>query len=191
MADDVGIESRLAVWRRDRVAACAYRRLEESMRAARHLRASIITHYCGSGSCTFAPDALQCLYLDAGEPLKAALTSRFFHRRRGSAFAPPFGRFLTTVHVRRLVEELVSLHRDAPADPRVRASIGELGHEDAEARARALRALERLGPASSPALLAAAPSCAPGTREQIDALLSDWALTLAAERFFTPGPSAS
>jgi hypothetical protein len=188
MADDRGRNRRLARWRRDRVAACAYHWLGEPMRAARHLRASLVTHYCGGGSCWFAPAALQFLYLEAREPFKAGLTSRSFNGQRGPAFGPPFGDFPTTAHLRRLVAELVALHRDAPADPEIESLITQLGHEAADVRARALRALERLGPVSSPAMFAAARSSAPDTRQQIDAVLGDWALTHAAERLFPPGP---
>ena len=186
MADDEGHDRRLELWRRDRLAACAYDRLGEPVRAARHLRASLVTHHCGGGSCWFAPEALQFLYLQAGEPFKAGLTARSFTGQRGPAFGPPFRDFLTTAHLRRLVVEVVALHRDAPADPQVGSLIDTLRHEAPDVRATALRTLERLGPASSPALLAAARSCAPETRDRIDALLGDWALTHAAERLFPP-----
>src|SRR5262249_7703837 len=121
----------LECWRRDRVAACAYHELEQPMRAARCLKASLVAHHCQQGPCTFAATALQYLYVAVGDALRADLTARFFVSSRGPVFGLPYGPFLEPTHVRRLIRELVYHHRDGPADRGVLASIAELRHEDA------------------------------------------------------------
>src|SRR5262245_54913569 len=102
-------------WRRDRVAALAYRRLGEADLAARHLASSLREHWCAMGSCRFASGALTLLFLEAGRPLHAVLAQRL-EPPKGNQFEKPLLALVSATQRRHLLHELVAAHRDPHPD---------------------------------------------------------------------------